>query len=222
MELTTAEPYFANVDYEAMQKEILDGRNKNDRRGISYYDLVANNREYRIFITSYLIANLGEWLTYIASIDFIETDEVSKTGTTSPTAISLLIIVRLLPNVFLACCGGTLADAHDRRNIMVVLNFAGAACALLFVAAYQFDSVFLIYFATFLQQCIAGLYQPSSSSIIPMLVTGDDELKKATTLEGLCWSGMAAFGASASGIVVDAFGSRICFCTCNACCRRVV
>ena len=189
-----------------------EGTNHHDDKPLSYYDLVRNNHEYRLFITSYLITNLGEWLTYIASIDFIE-DQLKKSGEEQPqrSAISLLVVVRLLPNVVLACFGGTLADAQDRRNVMVVLNIAGAISALVFVLAYQVESLWLIYVATLLQQCMAGLYAPSSSAIIPMLVNGDEELKKATTLEGICWSGMTAFGAAASGFVVDIFGSRTCF-----------
>jgi MFS family permease len=186
-----------------------------DGATISYYNLVAKNRDYRLFIISYIITNLGQCLTYIATIDFIES-ELAKTGRTSRTAISLLVLFIDLPNVLMSFFGGTLADAHDRRDIMVTLNIAGAACALLFVAAYQAESIFLIYCATFLQHCVGGAYQPSSSSIIPMLVKGSDELKKATTLEGLCWSALSAFGAVLSGIVVNTFGIRACFCTLKA------
>jgi DHA3 family macrolide efflux protein-like MFS transporter len=212
MDSTIAETRIEHVDFRSTQCETVEGKNNhNNENDISYYRLVASNREYRIFIISYIITNLGQWLTYVATIDFIEND-LSKTGRTSRTAISMLVLLSDLPNVFLSLFGGTLADAHDRRKVMVILNIAGAICSLLFVAAYQTESIVLIYSATFLQQCIAGMYQPSSSSIIPMLVTRGEELKKATTLEGLCWSGMSAFGAVASGIVVDAFGGRACFC----------
>lgn len=70
----------------------------------------------------------------------------------------------------------------------------------------------MVYVATFLQQMLCGLYQPSAYSIIPMLVDNDDEdLQKATTLQGVGWSVMQAFGAALSGIVVDAVGIRLCF-----------
>jgi hypothetical protein len=69
-----------------------------------------------------------------------------------------------------------------------------------------------VYMATLLQQILSGLYVPSSASIVPMLVRDDKELKKATTLEGLVWSGMQAFGAAASGFIVNALGIRTCFC----------
>jgi MFS family permease len=182
-----------------------------DGKDISYCDLLRSNREYRYFISSYLITHFGEWLTYIASIDFIE-NHLENSSTTSRTSISILVLVRLLPNVLLSCFGGTLADAYDRRELMIALDICGAICAMFFLLAYQLDSVLLIYVATLLQQCVAGLYQPSHSAIIPTMVRNDKELKKATTLDGLTWSGMQAFGAAASGFIVAALGSRACFC----------
>jgi MFS family permease len=202
------------IEYGALQTtfpneaEAVDDADNNE---VSYWRLLRKNREYRFFISSYLITHCGEWLTYIASIDFIE-GQLKTSDTTSRTTISILVLVRLLPNVLLSTFGGTLADAYDRRKLMISLDVAGAICALFFVVACQLKSISLIYLATFLQQCIAGLYQPSSSSMTPLLVSDDKELQKATTLAGLAWSGTTAFGAAASGFIVYALGSRACFC----------
>jgi DHA3 family macrolide efflux protein-like MFS transporter len=208
---TTTETTEYGALHKALSTETVTTTSENDNNEISYWGLLKKNREFRFYISSYLITHIGEWLTYIASIDFIESQQELQ-GTTSRTAISVLVIVRLMPNVLLSSVGGTLADAIDRRELMILLDVSGALCALCFVFAYEVQSVFLIYVATFLQQCIAGLYQPSSSSIIPLMVNHDNELKKATTLQGLAWSGMSAFGAAASGFIVNAVGSRTCFC----------
>lgn len=81
----------------------------------TYWGLLSTNREYRLLLSSYLITHCGEWLTYIASIDFIES-QMQKSSTASRTAISILVAARLLPNVLLSLFGGTLADSCDRRN----------------------------------------------------------------------------------------------------------
>jgi MFS family permease len=177
----------------------------------TYWGLLSTNREYRLLLSSYLITHCGEWLTYIASIDFIES-QMQKSSTASRTAISILVAARLLPNVLLSLFGGTLADSYDRRKSMIFLDVCGAICALLFVVAYQLESINLIYLMTFLQESIAGLYQPCSGSIIPLMVTNESALQKATTLSGVAWSAMAAFGSAAGGFLVAAFGSRNCFC----------
>jgi MFS family permease len=182
---------------------------------ITYWRLLKKNRDYRIFITSYLITECGEWLTYMASIDFIETQMQKSNNTTSRTSISILVAARLVPNVLLSCFGGALADSRDRRKSMIFLDICGAICALLFVVAYHLQSIHLIYITTFLQQSIAGLYHPCSSSIIPLMVTNDKALQKAITLTELAWSAMSAFASSAGGFLVSAFGARNCFCKCR-------
>ena len=182
-----------------------------DLPSISYWEFLTQNRNYRWYISSFLITHFGEWLTYIASIDFVETVRGKRGQSTSRTAISILIVVRLLPNVILSGLGGTLADSLDRRHIMIGLDVCGALCAGLFILAWEMESIALLYVATACQQCIAGLYNPSHSAIVPQLVESDAQLKKATTLEGLTWSAMQAFGAAASGWIVDALGIRMCF-----------
>jgi MFS family permease len=138
---------------------------------------------------------------------------MQKSNTASRTAISILVAARLIPNVLLSLFGGTLADSRDRRKSMMFLDICGAICCLFFVVAYHLQSIHLIYVTTFLQQSIAGLYQPCSGSIIPLMVPDDDKaLQKAITLSELAWSAMSAFAASAGGFLVSAFGARNCFC----------
>ena len=200
------------------RSQINDGEGKKDSdvnntnataSTTTYKELLQNNKRFRFFISSYLITNLGEWLTYIASIDLIESklsetedgeDQESSSSSPRRTAISILVLVRLLPNVFFSPLGGMLADSRDRRKVMIVLDVAGAICGLLFVVAYQWQSILLVYIATLIQQIVGGLYQPSSNSIVPLLVDNDIQLQKANVLVGLVWSCMQAFGAAASGM----------------------
>jgi MFS family permease len=195
----------------AVYRSLSDASGPDINSNVTYWGLLKTNREYRLLLSSYLITHCGEWLTYIASINVIEL-QMQKSNTTSRTAISILVAARLLPNVLLSLFGGTLADSRDRRKSMIFLDVCGAICALLFVVAYQLESVNLIYLMTFFQESIAGLYQPCSSSIIPLMVANGSALQKATILSGVAWSAMAAFGSAAGGFLVAAFGSRNCFC----------
>lgn len=125
--------------------------------------------------------------------------------------ISLLIVVRLLPNVFVAPFGGVLADTRDLRKSMMVLDAMGSVVALLFWVAYLFDSPLLVYAATLIQQILAGLYDPCRNAIVPQLVTDADYLHKATTMSGLAWSSMAAIGSSLGGVITSSLGIPACF-----------
>mmetsp|Transcript_8282 Transcript_8282/g.23829 ORF Transcript_8282/g.23829 Transcript_8282/m.23829 type:complete len:555 (+) Transcript_8282:276-1940(+) len=177
------------------------------REAATYWDLISGNREFRYFIGSYLITNMGEWLTYVATINFIE-EQLQKE---SKTAIAILVVIRLCPTLFLSGVGGALADSMDRRELMVLLDVLGAMCTLLFVVAYEFGSVFFIYVAAFLQAGIAGLYEASNSSILPLLVKTEAELQKATTMTGSIWSVMMAIGSALGGFLSGLFGSKACF-----------
>ena len=132
---------------------------------------------------SYLITHIGEWMTYIASISAIEKIHASNSNV-SRLSISFLAILRLLPNAVFASVGGVLADSYDRRTILFVLDLIGAAIALVYILSYYCESIYGLYFSTFLQMTVAAIYVPSRSAIVPMLVAGE-ELKKANTIIGL-------------------------------------
>lgn len=126
--------------------------------------------------------------------------------------ISLLIVVRLLPNVLIAPLGGVLADTHDLRVSMFVLDLLGAIVALSFWLAYVLRIPELVYVSTFIQQCLAGLYDPCRTAIVPQLIVKDaNYLHKATTLSGVVWSTMAAIGSSLGGLLVASLGVSACF-----------
>lgn len=176
----------------------------------TYLGLLSRNRPFRLYMLSYVITHTGEYLTYISSIAL--TEELLKlSGTTSRTTISSLVVVRLLPNVLLSPFGGLLADGRDRRTSMIILDLLGAISPLLFLLALHFQSIPVIFIVTFIQQCIAGLYEPCRSAIISLLVTEENHLKKATTLAGLAWSIFTAVGSSLGGFVLTWLGFKACF-----------
>lgn len=175
----------------------------------SYMKLIRDNRAFTLFFMSYISSHLGEWLTYLASIAALK--QTHHGADLKKTMVGILIIVRLLPSVILAPFGGVLADGRDRRQSMVVLDLAGAFTGLLFILAVRAKSIPLIYAATLTQQSVAGLYEPCRSAIVPLLVSTEDELKIATTINGLIWSVVAAFGSSVGGILVSFLGLQACF-----------
>lgn len=193
-------------------KDDDDGDDDDD--DVTYTQLLKRNRPFRLFLWSYIANHMGEWLTYLASISAIEKIQLdSGIVKTSRTAIATLIVVRLAPNIILAPFGGVLADGRDRRESMIVLDMIGAAVAWIFILAIELKSIPMIFLATFLQECVAGMYEPSRSAIIPLLVPEDEGLKQATTLAGLSYSCVAAFGSASGGIMVALFGIRACYCT---------
>ena len=164
----------------------------------------------------------GEWLTYLASISLIQ-EVTTRDGNSqnTNTLISILILVKLLPNVLFLPIGGILADSYDRRKIQIVLDLCSSCVVVVFLLSLSSESIFLCLVANFLIETSSGLYIPSNQAMLPQLFGGEDnnnsnsekndELKKATVLYGMVWSVMAAFGSSLGGILVASFGMKGCF-----------
>jgi Na+/melibiose symporter-like transporter len=82
--------------------------------------LVFRNKNVRLFLLSFMLARVGGWLTYIATLTMIE-DQMRNEGTQSQSVISVLVACRFLPIVLLSPFGGVLADSRDRRRSMMRL-----------------------------------------------------------------------------------------------------
>jgi MFS family permease len=177
---------------------------------LTFRRLIAANTPFSLFLLSFILARLGGWLTYVASITLIE-DIMHAQGQSSQSAVSTLVAIRFLPIVILSPLGGALADSYDRLKSMICLDVVGAVCPFLSIVALKMRSIALVYVVTLLQQSISGLYEPCRSSFTPLLVSSEDELKKATTLTGLSWSVFAAVGSSLGGVIVSSMGLRTCF-----------
>ena len=89
----------------------------------------------------------GRWFTFVASVAAIEeilrgdNDDVAATVTAPPsqsrTAISILVVVRLIPYVIFASVGGVLADSYERRRPLIGLAVLGSIAVWALVAAYR-------------------------------------------------------------------------------------
>jgi MFS family permease len=177
---------------------------------VSFLSIILTNRSFRLYLIGYLFSLTGEWLTYVASIELIE-EMLGPKSAESRRFISLLVVCRLIPNFVLIPFGGVLADGHDRRKNMMILDIIGAFAPLGFMAASYLKSTKLVYVATLLQASIGALYEPSRTSILPMLVKDSESLNKATTLIGLAWAIMTAIGSGMGGYIAALFGLQVCF-----------
>ena len=230
---------------------------------ITYWRLLLDYPKYRYFLISYIVTQLGEWLTYVASLSILELAATSavtsnegasleESSATIPPGeslpflpedstkqqqqhhflISILVVCRLIPNTLSSFFGGILADTHDRKLIMYRLDMCGGIVAIVYyimairtlhtgsdedksVTLVSTTSVILLLLCTIAQSTISGLYQPSRSSIVPMLVGEDqrDNIEKANEISAIIWSLSAAVGSSFGGFTVDHFGVAICFAT---------
>jgi Major Facilitator Superfamily len=206
----------------------------------SYWNLIRDHSHYRWFLVSYIITQLGEWFTYVASLSMLEAaaghvpndaaEEMLEFDPSSSLAqpssstssghiyISMLVVCRLVPNTVFSFLGGILADTCDRKRVMFLLDICGGGVAICFYLMAQtadphhphVTTIAILYICTIAQSAISGLYQPSRTAIVPLMV-GAQYIEKANELSTIIWSLSAAVGSSAGGFLVQHAGVAYCF-----------
>ncbi|MCU0495605.1 MAG: MFS transporter [Chloroflexaceae bacterium] len=127
--------------------------------------------------------------------------------TKDPLALGGIGAARLVPLVLLALGSGVLADALDRRKLMLVSQAVMLLCALALGAASSFGSIsiWLIYAITAVSSAASTLGMPARQAIIPSLVPRE-HLAQALSLNIVGWQLATVIGPSLGGIVIAAWG----------------
>lgn len=129
----------------------------------------------------------------------------------SATALSLIVMCRTIPEILITPIGGIMADKLDRKVLMINLDILAAISVFSFIYAVRSGSVLLLYCATVTRSAISAAYTPVTLSIVPMLVNNPEDLKRASTLNGMVWSGMLVIGGVVAGGVSARFGVEVCY-----------
>jgi len=129
----------------------------------------------------------------------------------SGSAISFLVIAKIVPEVFIVPMGGLLADRYDRRLLSMSYDFTAGFCVLYYIVAHRSGDIAHLYIATIIRSCISSLDMPVGASIIPMVVTDPEDLKKAVMLNGMAWSIMLVLGGIVAGYVIGIVGVEACY-----------
>lgn len=164
------------------------------------------HRDFRIFWTGSFFSSIGTQFTTVAMAWQI------YELTNSPFQIGLLGLARALPQIVLLLFAGLLADAVNRRKLMICtqtgLFWVSATLALLTYSGIA--SPQLLYVATMLLALFSSLEQPSRQSLIPNLVPRED-LAQALALQGTQRYVPMIVGPSLAGIVLAFFGPAACY-----------
>jgi MFS family permease len=164
------------------------------------------HRDFRIFWTGSFFSSIGTQFTTVAMAWQI------YELTNSPFQIGLLGLARALPQIVLLLFAGLLADAVNRRKLMICtqmgLFWVSATLALLTYSGMA--SPQLLYVATMLLALFSALEQPSRQSLIPNLVPRSD-LAQALALQGTQRYVPMIAGPSLAGIVLAFFGPAACY-----------
>jgi MFS family permease len=163
-------------------------------------------RDFRIFWMGSFFSSIGTQFTTVAMAWQI------YELTHSPLQIGLLGLARALPQMVLLLVAGLLADAMNRRKLMMCTQ-TGLFCVSTTLAVLTFAgkaSPQMLYIATMLLALFSSLEQPSRQSLIPNLVPRQD-LPRALALQGTQRHVPMIAGPSLAGVVLALSGPAACY-----------
>jgi len=132
--------------------------------------------------------------------------------TNSPLQIGMLGLARAIPQTILLLGAGLLADAINRRKLMMCTQ-SGLCCVSATLALLTFAgkaSPHMLYVATIFLAFFTSMEQPSRQSMIPNLVPRE-QLPQALALQGTQRYVPVIAGPSLAGIVLAIFGPAACY-----------
>ena len=127
--------------------------------------------------------------------------------TNSTLQVGLLSICELVPLLTLTIVGGAIADAVDRRRMLLVTEvlLALVAFGFAFNASLAQPRVWAIYVLVTLAMAFYSLGVPASNTVIPRLVQRD-ELASANAIENVYGSSTSVAGPALGGVLIAVLG----------------
>jgi len=123
--------------------------------------------------------------------------------TSSNFAVSLLLFAILVPQIVLSFFGGVVADAGNKKVILIVGNFLRAITVMSLFFNWQMP--LLVYVVTLIISSITQFYVPAESPLIPTLVARD-KLVAANSIFGISLFGSILIGYVLAGPAISALG----------------
>src|SRR6202012_1990323 len=161
---------------------------------------------YRLYFTGQSISLVGTWMQRTAQSWLV------LTLTHSSRDLGLAVALQALPVLLLGPYGGVVADRVDKRRLMIALQTAMGAQALVLGLLVLLGSV------RFWEICVLAVilglnnaFENSARQAFVREMVGQDELRNAITLNTVTVNAARAVGPGIGGILIAAVGTGTCF-----------
>src|ERR1700753_2029801 len=161
---------------------------------------------YRLYFTGQSISLVGTWMQMTAQSWLV------LTLTHSSTDLGLAVALQALPVLLLGPYGGVVADRVDKRRLMIALQTAMGAQALVLGLLVLLGSV------RFWEICVLAVilglnnaFENSARQAFVREMVGQDELRNAITLNSVTVNAARAVGPAVGGILIATVGIGVCF-----------
>ncbi len=162
---------------------------------------LRSSRDFRLLWFGGSVSFIGSMVTYVA----LPYQVATMTG--SYVAVGALGIVELGPLIVFGLYGGALADAVDRRRLVLITEacFTVVSALLTVNALLPQPQLWLLYVASFGYAVLDGLQRPSLDALIPRIVP-PDQLAGAGAMNSLRMNIGTIAGPAIGGVVIAIAG----------------
>ncbi len=162
---------------------------------------LRRHRDFRLLFIGQLVSAFGSFLTYVALP--VQIYELTK----SSWAVGVVGTVQLVPLAVTALWGGAVADAIDRRRLLLWSEalLMGCSLALVVNSAFQHPSVAVLFVVAAVASAANGFHRPALESLTQKLVPVAD-LPAVSALSSLRNTGAAIAGPALAGLCIAVLG----------------
>lgn len=162
---------------------------------------LRRDRDFRLLWIGWIVSGTGRQITAVA----LPYQLYVLTGST--LAVGLLAVVQLVPILAFALGGGAVADAVDRRRVLILTQLGLMATSVAFAGLSLLASppLVLLYAVAFVSAGLAALDGPARSSAIPRLVPRE-RLTSALALGQLSFQVISVAGPLVGGLILATAG----------------
>jgi MFS family permease len=151
-----------------------------------------------------MVSGVGSQLTIVG----VAYQTYRLTG--SSLMVGLVSLVQFLPLLFGSLYGGAIADAHDRRRVLLVaqLALATTSLGLALNAGLAHPLLWPLFVCTAASAAFQGLDLPARKAALPMIVSVD-ELPAANALQQVLFQLAAVVGPALAGLLIATSGLSV-------------
>ena len=164
------------------------------------------HRIFRIIWAAQFAANVGLWVQSVGAAWLM------TSLTQSADLVAMVWSASTLPILLFSMLGGALADAMDRRSVIILAQSLMMVAALLLALLQQFALItpYILLALTFLLDSGGALRQPAYSAAIADMVPRE-EIPAAVALGSMNFNLARAIGPGLGGLIVAGWGSQAAF-----------
>jgi MFS family permease len=155
-------------------------------------------RNYRLFASGQVISNVGTWMQRIAQ-DWL----VLELSGYNPVALGIAVTLQFVPTLLLTLWAGVLADRHDKRRMLMLIQSGMATSALVLGVLDVSGLVALwhVYVLCFVFGVFTAFDPPVRQSFVGEMV-GKEQLTNAVALNSSTFNMARIVGPAIAGLMI--------------------